>query len=86
MPTYEYECTHCGHTFEVSQKITDKPLEKCPNCNRKVKRLIGSGAGIIFKGSGFYATDYKKKPKKNIPPESCPKAKEGCNGCQSMHP
>lgn len=76
MPTYEYECTHCGHSFEAFQKITDKPLNKCPKCNNKVKRLISSGAGIIFKGSGFYATDYRKKS------PACPKAKEGCNACQ----
>lgn len=64
MPTYEYECLDCGYVFEVFQKITDKPLEKCNNCNGKLKRLIGTGSGIIFKGSGFYATDYRKKPKK----------------------
>jgi len=83
MPTYEYECMHCGHSFEISQKITDKPLDKCPKCGKKVKRLIGSGSGIIFKGSGFYATDYRKKPKGNTP-TSCPKAKEGCNACQPI--
>ena len=67
MPTYEYECPHCGHNFEVFQKITDKPIEDCPKCNKKVKRLIGSGSGIIFKGSGFYATDYRKKsPPQNV--------------------
>ncbi len=83
MPTYEYECTHCGHTFEVFQKMTDKPLGKCPKCNKKVKRLIGSGAGIIFKGSGFYATDYRKKPEApKTPPNTCPKSKEGCNACK----
>lgn len=85
MPTYEYECTHCGHSFELFQKITDKPINKCPKCNKEVKRLIGSGAGIIFKGSGFYATDYRKKPKSggaNTQANTCPKAKEGCNGCQ----
>jgi putative FmdB family regulatory protein len=73
MPTYEYKCTHCGHSFDYSQKITDSPLEKCPKCKKSVKRLISSGVGVIFKGSGFYATDYKK----NV----CPKAKEGCGGC-----
>jgi len=77
MPTYEYECTHCGHTFDMFQKITDKHHEKCPKCAGKVKRLIGKGAGIIFKGTGFYATDYRKKPN----PPACPKAKEGCDGC-----
>ena len=77
MPTYDYKCTKCGHAFEAFQKMTDKPLEKCPKCNKSVKRLISSGTGIIFKGSGFYATDYKKKS-----PGTCPKAKDGgCSGC-----
>ncbi|MBU1090431.1 MAG: zinc ribbon domain-containing protein [Candidatus Omnitrophica bacterium] len=86
MPTYEYECTSCKHKFEASQKMSDKPLSKCPKCNKKVKRLLGSGGGIIFKGSGFYATDYRKQPKKSDidkAPITCPKAKEGCSGCQS---
>lgn len=78
MPTYEYECAHCNNNFEVFQKITDPVLEKCPKCKHKVKRLIGAGSGIIFKGKGFYATDYRKGP----PPGACPKLKEGCNGCQ----
>jgi putative FmdB family regulatory protein len=85
MPTYEYECTHCGHNFEASQKMTDKPLSKCPKCQKKIKRLIGAGAGIIFKGSGFYATDYRKKSKSEEAKtqiNTCPKAKEGCNACQ----
>jgi putative FmdB family regulatory protein len=60
MPTYEYECTVCGHQFEAFQKITDAPLGTCPQCGKKVKRLISAGLGIIFKGSGFYTTDYKK--------------------------
>ncbi len=59
MPTYEYECLKCGHVFDTFQKITDAPLKKCPKCKGKVKRRIGAGAGIIFKGSGFYATDYR---------------------------
>lgn len=61
MPTYEYECTKCGYTFERFQKMTDEPLKRCPKCRCKVKRLIGTGAGIIFKGSGFYETDYRSK-------------------------
>lgn len=61
MPTYEYECTSCRHRFEEFQSITAKPLETCPKCGRKVKRLIGNGGGIIFKGSGFYQTDYRSK-------------------------
>jgi putative FmdB family regulatory protein len=59
MPTYEYECKKCGHPFEAFQSITAKPLQKCPQCGGKVRRLIGRGAGIIFKGSGFYQTDYR---------------------------
>ncbi len=85
MPTYEYECTHCGLVFDVFQKMTDKPIDKCPKCHKKVKRLISSGVGIIFKGSGFYATDYRKKLKTEEPKlktNTCPKAKEGCNACQ----
>ena len=62
MPTYDYRCLECGHPFEAFQSMTDKPLKKCPLCAGKVKRLIGTGAGVIFKGSGFYETDYKRKP------------------------
>lgn len=62
MPTYDYKCTECSHTFEVFQKMTDEPLKTCPKCKGTVKRLIGMGAGTIFKGSGFYQTDYKNKP------------------------
>ncbi len=60
MPTYEYVCTQCGHTFDLVQKMSDEPQETCPKCGGKVKRKIGAGAGVIFKGSGFYATDYRK--------------------------
>jgi len=60
MPTYAYVCNDCGHTFDAFQSITAKPLRRCPECNKAtLKRLIGTGAGIIFKGSGFYATDYR---------------------------
>ena len=60
MPTYEYRCESCGHEFEKFQSITAKSLRKCPVCSKStVKRLIGAGAGIIFKGSGFYQTDYR---------------------------
>ena len=60
MPTYDYQCTRCNHRFEEFQSITADPLSKCPKCGGPVKRLIGAGVGIIFKGSGFYTTDYKK--------------------------
>jgi len=59
MPTYEYECLRCGHVFERFQKMTDEPLKRCPKCRGKIRRRIGAGAGIIFKGSGFYTTDYR---------------------------
>jgi len=60
MPTYEYACTKCGHEFERFQSMRDEPLKKCPKCNKAgLKRLVGGGAGLIFKGSGFYITDYK---------------------------
>ena len=62
MPTYEYACARCGHEFEAFQSITANPLRKCPECGRlSLKRLIGTGAGIIFKGSGFYETDYRSE-------------------------
>ncbi len=62
MPTYEYECRACGHTFEEFQSMTAGALRKCPKCRKlKLQRLVGAGAGIIFKGSGFYETDYKRK-------------------------
>ena len=64
MPTYDYKCNKCGNVFEVFQKITDEPLQKCPDCSGNIKRLISGGAGIIFKGSGFYVNDYKKKNEK----------------------
>jgi len=60
MPTYEYECQKCGHTFEVFQSIKDAPKKICPQCRGRVKRLLGTGAGLLFKGSGFYITDYRK--------------------------
>jgi putative FmdB family regulatory protein len=76
MPTYDYECPHCGHAFEFSQKMTDEPLKKCPKCKKGVKRLIGTGSGVIFKGKGFYATDYRKGSK------PCSEAKsKGCDAC-----
>ncbi len=59
MPTYEYECQRCGHHFDVFQSMSDEPKKRCPKCRGKVKRVIGTGAGIIFKGPGFYATDYR---------------------------
>ena len=62
MPTYEYRCLKCKKTFDVFQRMSDALLKHCHFCKGKVERLIGAGAGLIFKGSGFYITDYKKKP------------------------
>lgn len=83
MPTYEYACPKCGHEFEQFQSMRDEPLTKCPKCKKAgVKRLIGGGAGLIFKGTGFYITDYKKKtgtpdaaPAKPAAPAATPAAK-----------
>ena len=61
MPTYEYECEKCGKRFECYQSITARPRKKCPECGGKARRKISAGGGIIFKGSGFYETDYKRK-------------------------
>lgn len=62
MPTYEYVCAKCGHEMEAFQSMKDEPLKKCPACKRPaLKRKVGGGAGLIFKGTGFYITDYKKK-------------------------
>src|SRR5882724_7259958 len=60
MPTYEYQCDKCGHRFEKFQSMTSAPIKKCPSCGKNaLKRLISGGAGLIFKGSGFYITDYR---------------------------
>ncbi len=83
MPTYDYECSACGHKFEVYQSITEDPLKSCPKCRkRKVRRLFGAGAGLLFKGSGFYITDYrsdgyKKAQKAESSSSSTSSASEG---------
>jgi len=79
MPTYEYECRRCGHRFEKFQGIKDQPLQRCPRCRGKIERLVGTGAGILFKGTGFYATDYRsagyrKAAKADKPAEAKPAA------------
>ncbi|MBW8002049.1 MAG: zinc ribbon domain-containing protein [Planctomycetes bacterium] len=66
MPTYDYLCGNCGHKFEQFQSMTAKLLRKCPECKKmQLKRLIGAGSGVIFKGSGFYETDYRSKDYKD---------------------
>ncbi len=62
MPTYDYECTACDHAFELFQSISESPKRKCPACGRlKLRRLFGTGAALLFKGSGFYQTDYRSE-------------------------
>lgn len=64
MPTYEYRCSACGHEFEKFQKMSDEPIRECPECGQQsAERVISSGAGLIFRGPGFYATDYRKEKK-----------------------
>jgi putative FmdB family regulatory protein len=76
MPTYAYKCESCGHGFEQFQSITAKPIRKCPVCGKTTaKRLVGAGSGILFKGSGFYQTDYRSDTYK--------KAAEGDKGTPS---
>ncbi|NOX90846.1 MAG: zinc ribbon domain-containing protein [Calditrichaeota bacterium] len=78
MPTYEYICKDCGYQFEEFQSISAEPISKCPECSGRVEKKISAGAGLVFKGSGFYITDYKKnnngngknnKPKKEAKEE-----------------
>jgi putative FmdB family regulatory protein len=82
MPTYEYRCEDCGHEFEEFQFMSEKPLEKCPECGKKkLRRLFGTGAAIIFKGSGFYETDYRSESyKKAAKADQDSSAKSGTNG------
>jgi len=65
MPTYDYKCSSCNHTFEYFQPMSAELLTDCPQCGGSLKRIIGSGSGPIFKGSGFYQTDYKGKTPQN---------------------
>jgi len=80
MPTYEYKCEKCSHVFEKFQSIKAEPLKKCPKCGSKVKRVISAGAGIIFKGKGFYQTDYKNTSSSDKKTPPCGK-KDGSCGC-----
>ena len=73
MATYEYECTKCGHEFEVQQSMNDEPKKRCPKCRGKVMRVISGGGGYILKGSGFYATDYRDDSYKKDADKDAPK-------------
>ena len=75
MPTYDYTCTKCGHEWEAFQSMKDEPLKSCPDCKKcSAKRMIGGGAGLIFKGTGFYITDYKNKPAGGSEAKSAPES------------
>lgn len=84
MPTYDYDCEECGYHFEKFQNIRARKLTRCPRCGGRVKRLIGTGSGVLFKGSGFYQTDYRspgyreaeKKEKEIVSPPSQPPAEK----------
>ena len=84
MPTYEYQCAKCNKRHEALQSITAKPLTKCPKCGGRLKRLLSAGGGFLFKGSGFYITDYRSKSyhdakKKDQPPSAKPDSKPASN-------
>lgn len=88
MPTYEYECDACSYRFEKFQSMNDKPVRKCPECGKnKLRRVIHGGSGVLFKGSGFYQTDYrsqgyKEAAKKDKPtPASTPSCSGDCKSC-----
>lgn len=76
MPTYEYECLVCGNRFEAFHRINAEPVRECPRCGGKVERKISAGTGLLFKGTGFYITDYKKTKADTATPESKPSGKK----------
>ena len=80
MPTYNYECESCGNHFEKFQSITADAIRKCPKCGEKVKKIITAGGGIIFKGTGFYQTDYKRC---SVPAGSSDGKKNNSSECDS---
>ena len=80
MPTYEYKCPSCGTKFERFQRITAPPTLPCPKCGKVAQRLISGGHGLVFKGSGFYETDYKRKGEKTKPEKEKKKGEGGASG------
>ena len=90
MPTYEYECKKCGHSFDVFQSMKDEPLKTCPECGKELRRLINGGTGVIFKGAGFYVTDRSGKTgeksgdtSKTAQPKTESTPCQGCNKSDS---
>ena len=79
MPTYEYQCDACEHNFDEFQSFSDKPLKKCPQCGKsKLRRVFGTGAAILFKGSGFYQTDYRSESYKSAAKAEESQGKPSC--------
>ena len=83
MPTYEYRCAECGHEFEEFQAISDPPITICPSCGGKAQRIISGGAGLIFKGSGFYITDYRNSKYKADATKDSSAGVTGSSGAKS---
>ena len=87
MPTYDYTCDACDHEFEVFESITAEPQKKCPKCKKnKLRRLFGAGGGLIFKGSGFYQTDYRSESYKKAAAADKPKTDTACHPPITAHP
>ena len=80
MPTYEYACDACGHGFEAFQKMSDAPLDTCPECGKKVRRVLSGGIGINFRGSGFYVNDSGSSP--SCPSSGNSSGRSSCPGCK----
>jgi len=87
VPTYEYQCDACEHNFDEFQSMTEEPLKKCPKCGKKkLRRLLGTGAAIIFKGSGFYQTDYRSESYKSAAKSDAEPAKSDKDSAKSDAP
>ncbi|RMH01606.1 MAG: zinc ribbon domain-containing protein [Planctomycetota bacterium] len=81
MPHYDYRCDACEHEFEVFQQMSEEPLQRCPACGRRrLRRLLGTGGGLLFRGSGFYQTDYKQSSPPCPSGGDCPAAKPAAGG------
>ncbi len=88
MPTYDYECKDCGYTFEKFQSMAEDALKTCPQCQKdELRRLVGGGMGVIFKGSGFYVNDAKSKSSTSGGAKKCESSSDGgsCSGCAAAN-